>query len=533
MHAARRIAQVLVDDMTDIERFTALFAGLRRAYGSYTLDGTTTAKGKRPGRAVTEQKPLTDALYERHLTTSWTLGVIPIREDSTCTWGALDIDVYRGLDHKKVVADIQRAQLPLVAVRSKSGGLHLYVFLARPLAAADFRAQLKTWAAALGFPSVEIFPKQEALAADEVGNWINLPYAGALMEGGYGTERYGYDDNGASIASLSAWLDYAAGKRIESDAFASIAPRVSVAGVFSDGPPCIQTLAAERVTEGGRNNAMYQMAVYAKLKHGDQFGDAVNEYNAAYFDPPLSLGEINTIIKSVQRRDYFYKCKDQPCAAVCRRSTCLTRPFGLGEGRGAQLEYGDLSKQVIVDQRGRETRDAPIYYWTVNGSVLTLTGDQLMSQQQFRRVVMERLNVLPAPVRKDVWDQLVNDKLEAVTVVHAPFEAGRVGQFMSVLWDFVREFAKGRRWDALVTGLVYVCDEGGQRRAYFRWQDLRDHMERRRCALNNHEAWNAMQEYADAQSGEKKVRGQKVRYWCVTVPADLLIAPVPDDSADF
>jgi hypothetical protein len=36
-----------------VQRYGTLLRGLDRAYGSYTLDGTVTPEGKRPGRAET------------------------------------------------------------------------------------------------------------------------------------------------------------------------------------------------------------------------------------------------------------------------------------------------------------------------------------------------------------------------------------------------------------------------------------------------------------------------------------------------
>jgi hypothetical protein len=521
--------------MTPTERFIALFAGLRRAYGSYNIGNTRTAVGKLPGKAATVVEPLTDQLYVEHLTTGWTLGVVPIRDDGTCVFCALDIDVYKGLDHKKVVADIQRAQLPIVACRSKSGGMHMYVFFREPAQCSMVRKQLKEWSVALGFPSVEIFPKQDFIQGDEVGNWLNLPYAASLKEGGYGTERYGYTDAGEPIPELEAWLDYAESKKVSPEAFAKLEPQVRLQGDFSDGPPCIQQLAANKVGEGGRNNVLYQMAVYAKLKHGESFADMVTQYNVQYFDPPLSHGEVNTVIKSVARKDYWYKCKDQPCASVCKRSTCLTRPYGLGEGHsgGARLEYGSLSKQVVVDNSGAETQDVPTYYWTVNGVMIAFTMEELFNQDRFRRRIAEKLNTIPMPLRKNEWTELVNEKLSSLDIVQAPFEAGLYGQFVSVLYDFVREFSKAKRWDGLLTGLVYVSDESGQRRAYFRWQDLRDHMDRRKFSgLTNKEIWAAMRMYTDAQSGERKVKSISLRWWSVLVPDDLLTPVASSDVHD-
>ena len=45
------------------------------------------------------------------------LGIIPIRDDSTCIWGCIDIDTYP-LDHKKIVRKIRELELPLVLCKS-------------------------------------------------------------------------------------------------------------------------------------------------------------------------------------------------------------------------------------------------------------------------------------------------------------------------------------------------------------------------------------------------------------------------------
>ena len=48
-----------------------------------------------------------------------------------CKWGCIDIDPrnYTTFSEKKIVDIIRDNKLPLIAVRSKSGGLHLFLFL--------------------------------------------------------------------------------------------------------------------------------------------------------------------------------------------------------------------------------------------------------------------------------------------------------------------------------------------------------------------------------------------------------------------
>ena len=119
------------------------------------------------------------------------LGIIPIRSDQTCVWGAFDIDEYN-LDHKNLVGKIKKMNLPLIVFRSKSGGAHVYMFVKEPLSAADMQKHIKLFAAYLGFANCEVFPKQTKLLVDrgDVGNFLNLPYFGGDSSNRYALQHH-------------------------------------------------------------------------------------------------------------------------------------------------------------------------------------------------------------------------------------------------------------------------------------------------------------------------------------------------------
>src|SRR5580658_1617475 len=72
------------------------------------------------------------------------LGLIPLLDDDTnIRWGAIDIDVYKGLDHAALEHDV--ANLPLVITKSKSGGAHLWVFFREPVNAELARNRMTQW----------------------------------------------------------------------------------------------------------------------------------------------------------------------------------------------------------------------------------------------------------------------------------------------------------------------------------------------------------------------------------------------------
>ena len=184
-----------------------LFKGLTRAHGRYTVQGRDAKKNKVEGKASTVQNELTEIEWYNHLAGKQGIGVVPINDDNKCSFAAIDIDVY-DLDFNDLEAKLNKLKLPLVICRTKSGGAHLYLFLVEPTPAIDVRDRVTQWAVALGFPGVEVFPKQDYLACPEdVGNWINMPYFDSER-----TTRYCIKDGKA--LDVNQFIDLAYSERI-------------------------------------------------------------------------------------------------------------------------------------------------------------------------------------------------------------------------------------------------------------------------------------------------------------------------------
>ncbi len=204
---------------TTADRFHALFAGLDRAHGRYTPEKANGGGKKVGGAALTVRSAPTPQLWERHLAGTYGLGVVPIRDDGTCRWGAIDVDVYQRLDHAALRRRVEERGLPLVVCRSKSGGGHLFLFLADDAPAELVRSKLTEWADALGYPGAEVFPKQTRLDDEGVGNWINMPY-----QAGDRTTRYAVGSDGAAL-SATEFLALAEVAAVTAEALARIEPR--------------------------------------------------------------------------------------------------------------------------------------------------------------------------------------------------------------------------------------------------------------------------------------------------------------------
>ena len=100
--------------MDERKRFIEIFSGLERAYGQ-TQSRSKNESGKLEAKSWIEKEQLTEQKWIDHLDGKEpSLGIIPIRDDNTCTWGAIDIDTYDGFDHKKLIDKISDCNMTFI-----------------------------------------------------------------------------------------------------------------------------------------------------------------------------------------------------------------------------------------------------------------------------------------------------------------------------------------------------------------------------------------------------------------------------------
>lgn len=455
-------------------RIASLFRGLSRAHGVYQLPpGRTTTKrkaggNKLEGKAHTVQEPVTVALWERHLQGKQGLGIVPIMDDAACWFGAIDVDQY-DVKIEELEAQCATLGLPLLPTRTKSGGVHLYVFFKEPVPAKLVRARLGEWAILVGYGGSEIFPKQdELLNGQDTGNWINMPYFEAAA-----TERYGIL-NGKPL-DLEAYCDRAELLRITEEQLEAL--DVGDAGEdFVEAPPCLQSLARSGFGEGMRNNGLFAVAVYLKKRYPDDWKAHLYSYNATYMRPPLGEGEVKTLTKTISRKDYNYTCSKPPLKAFCNRGLCRTREFGIGEA------HGDWGITIDSDVQKVAT-DPPYWLATVNGVRVKLFSDDLMNQRSFQRICLERVGLLPVPLPADTWRAEVNKLLKTATVVEAPQDASVAGELGYHLKQFCTVYPQAETREEVLVGKPFT-EEGV---THFRAADFKKYLDAQHFrALNGH-----------------------------------------------
>ena len=361
-----------------IDKFKHIFTGLERAHG-VTKVGESNGNGtKVKGKSFVKREPVTDLLWQQHLEGTESLGVIPINDENNCKWGCIDIDSYAGFDHLELIKKINKLNLPLIVFRSKSGGAHVFLFTEDYVSARSMQDKLTEIKAVLGYGGSEVFPKQTELKSqDDTGNFLNLPYFNCTK-----TTRYAFNDKGEAVTLDGFYLLYENKKQKSVDNISVERPHTE----FSDAPPCIETLSINKIGEGGRNNALFHYGVYAKQKWPAEWKSKLILFNATSMEQPLSDSEVQIIVNQHDKKEWGYKCNDQPMCSVCDKTLCRKRKFGIGQ----EILFPGLTDLQVIDL------EDPYYYLNVDGERLYLENVKYLRQQSlFQEACMKQLRFRP------------------------------------------------------------------------------------------------------------------------------------------
>jgi len=483
---------------TLITRFAALFNGLDRAHGIYKINGKVSPKGKTEGYAKTVREFVTAQHWKNHLEGKEGVGIVPIRDDATVVFGAIDIDDY-SLDIIELEKKIKEFKLPLVLCKTKSAGAHCYLFTQEPVHAAVVRTALSMMAMKLGYAGVEIFPKQEALAdKDDVGNWINMPYFDAAK-----TTRYCVE--GGKQLTAEEFLDLAESTKVL-DQESLVNFKHDEQEILAGAPPCLQVIAEQGAQEGIRNETLFNFAVYSKLRYGDNWETELDKINQEVMEPPLPSSEVVVIIKSLKRKDYFYSCKKAPLCNYCSKDICRQREFGIGNGSN-----GD-DPELMFDSITQIQTDPPTWIVGINGVRLKLETEDILSQSKFAKACAENLRFLPKPMKSSDWRNLLNLLFKHAEVVEAPADAGTEGQFWYHVEQFCTARAEARTRDELLMGKPWH-DEG---RTYFRAPDLITYLQNQQFKdFKTHKIYSLLRADKNVEHLQFNCKGRNVQCWSI------------------
>jgi hypothetical protein len=444
-----------------VHAFMGLFRGYPNRFGRFVVTGVDETKGKTKGTVNTEYRPPNESDFRRHLEGRERVGIVPLREDNTVSFSALDIDIYNG---DVTIADFSKRimKLPLICTSSKSGGIHVWMFTDPPAPAADIIKVMKHWAGELGHSRCEVFPKQSGRAnKDDVGNWINLPYFGntckAVLWNNDGTEMRTLElDEFLKVAkNTNPDLNYiteGALKVTSRDKGAS-------AHDFNDGPPCLQTIlrnfsSGELDLSGTRNIALFNIATYLKRKHdGPKARSIVANINTGGYTltidhsrtkkaaedatevinvPAFGLPE-DELKKTVLRqteKEYGYQCSQFPLSEFCQKTVCKKRKYGVGSDN-----RGDFD--VSIENFVQYNTNPPQYFCDVGGKrVIIKTSDDLMNFKKFQARVLDYTTIHVPDLTAKQWNDFLHKHLEHIEVIEPPYEGSDV---VAALFSYVNE----------------------------------------------------------------------------------------------
>jgi hypothetical protein len=502
-----------------------LFTGHEGAHGTH---GTPVREGLKwiiKATARTIREPVTEDMWEKHLAGKRPLGVVPIRENSTCSWGSIDVDEY-DIDLLSIITRVEQAKLPLVPCRSKSGGLHLWLFLKEAVPAGQVQAVLKDWAAQLGLSGCEIFPKQTQMLTDkgDVGNWMVMPYYGDTYNGKI-KEQVGLKKTGSEM-ELSEFLRASEAAAVTEEEMATLGQRRSQqankarrmlpgskepsnVNDFSDGPPCLQNMILDGgIQRGGQSNTLLHMGVYYKRANPADWEKRLERANQEFLSPPGSTEGLLSVLRSLRKKDYEYLCKTEPMCSHCNSSVCRTRKYGVGDG-------GNVP---IITSLSKLDTEPVVWFVDVEGKRLECSTDQLQNYMLFQKLCIERLEKSYAPIKMGEWFAILNAALQNVVLLPVPSDIARGGWFHELMEEFLTNRAKGNQREDILSGRPWECEE--DQRHYFRLKDFQKFLNREGVKeLNRPQISNRIRDMGGDRY-QMRIKGRNADTWYV--PAEVI-----------
>lgn len=467
------------------QQFFLIFKGNTSFYNRNSLPKVKPEGGKFKTEIITKKEKLTKEIILEHLEGNTGIGFCPITNDNKVFCAILDIDCYDGRV-VKMLDIIREFEIPLIPFRSKSGGLHCYMFFSKAVSAKSAREALTAIINVFslediyGKGKVEIFPKQETLKEGGAGSCICLPYFNA--ENTY-NPMIDFFGNTYDFAEALSYIP----KHLTT--LETVRSKLSDLP-YNDAPPCIQRVLLAHLVGGedsGRNNFLFSFAIYAKKKYGTDFEPYVQEVNSS-FTCPLEEDIVKQICNSVNSNEYYYKCKE--LSSFCDKVSCKKREFGLGvDSKGKSkftgVEFGQLTRVLSAE---------PYYKWNlrIQGTeswkeCIFKNEGYLLDQTNFQKICLRYLNYAPRTVSNNDWAILLNSVLPNIQEEQIRQESDTSG--LSILRNaFITYLSnkQARRESPyqIKVGLCVRQSKNGQAKYYFTHRGFSDYLRNQKITFD-------------------------------------------------
>ena len=310
-------------------------------------------------------------------------------------------------------------------------------------------------AAILGYSRAEIFPKQNQvdMTRGGTGSFLNLPYHNKEM-----TVRYAVNENGTAM-TLQEFFDAYDKIALTDLEKLEIVDKKSkkVDDLLKGAPPCLVALAKQGIPNGQRNNAIYNFGVYCKKRYTD-WQIKIFKYNDEYCKPPMDKSEIDGVIKSIDGKDYQYKCKDEPIASFCNAKKCALQEFGVG----------DNAPTPEISEIRKYDSDPPIYFATIDGESIEVDDITLHDPEKFSLACMNQIGKPMMPVAKHLWRRLLIKLFANLEIIPAPDSSKLDVQLREILADYINK-TPGKELKDVMRGIAFTDTDGF---TYFKFKDF-------------------------------------------------------------
>ena len=424
----------------NVEKFRKIFTGLEERFGYHIIDYESASEEKKSGVSRTSDYPHTLQMWQAHLRgekfdvlvkgrtiKADSLGLCPIiNKQNKCWWGAIDLDNYKP-DIKELFKKLKSINVPFIPFRSKSGGIHLYIFVTEAVSALLMREKLHSIKHIFGVEKPDrIFPVQKYLDLDKgsAGSWINMPYHNCKN-----TERYMIKEDG-SKATLEEFFEAYEKKKITPGQLKKLSCELEN-DWFKDGPPCLQTLASFGIEKGDRSEVLLEMTRYLKLRFPDEWENKVSLYNTKFFEPKgtgLSYKEVQSTIGSRNKKDYSYRCDSAHLSKFCNKGQCILRKYGVKSIKG--LRNAALGPLSYIRSTPRQ------WFLGFDGDEVKLNSKELTNQQLAREAATEQRGKTPPKMKQADWDAAIIELQERATGEDAPEESNPMFKLKEIMKNF-------------------------------------------------------------------------------------------------
>ena len=417
-----------------MQEFIKIFNGYRHAYGiaDWTNAVVDPENGKKKPVYRWNYEEFTDVIYQEHLKGNISVGIQPTNEKGSAIFGVIDVDPkqYENFDKQFYLETIQEYKLPLVPVESKSGGLHLYLFMNEFVQSTVIVSFLSNLLPIFNLkPDCEIFPKQTQLTKDpetgilKPGQFINLPY--------YGGQRRAVNIDG-TFFTLEQFIKVADANITTVEELKTLTEdmeKQSMEGVdedFLEGPPCLALISkiSNQANFDGKDRFMYNYHVFVKMKYPDTWEQKVKNAPVKYFAREHANAcddnKLKQKTRSWNRSEKGYTCNQSPISDFCKKGICVKKKFGILAGSKGQYP-------VLTNLRKIDIEPDPEYEFDVTkpdgigkATVHCKTIEHVTDQRKRRNSIAKAAG-FPPPIIKAPEDQTVLETLfQTQKVINPP-----------------------------------------------------------------------------------------------------------------